>query len=166
MIETSNQNPFQKRIDLLAGAAATAWQVADQQTLTALADCERTLRKVARRAETLSGEWKRIEIRQQRGPVIEFTGRMLCEGSATINGRETLDLALEVWETRGGALVAVSASTLSGESGREEERALVVPASDDAQAMRFAVMDFFGWRQEAKRMVRKQLDWQLQVEVE
>lgn len=157
-------NPFAARLEMVKNAAATAWQVADQQTLSALADCERTLRRIAKRAAVVEG-FERFEIRQINGPAVEFTGRLLCDVSLPEN-RAGLSILCELYETAGGALVAVSASNLADGSGHEDERATVIPLSDDVQAMRFAAMDAFGWRTEAKKMVRTALGWDLRVEVE
>jgi hypothetical protein len=155
-------NPFAARLEMVKGAAATAWQVADKQTLNALADCERTLRRIAKRATVTEG-FERFEIRQINGPAIEFTGRLLCETSFA-DRREGNQVTLEVYETQGGAMVAVRAFERS--DGGESEAATVITPAADLQAMRFAVMDAFGWRTEAKAMVRKKLGWELRVEVE
>ena len=157
-------NPFAARLEMVKNAAATAWQVADQQTLNALADCERTLRRITKRAAVVEG-FERFEIRQINGPAVEFAGRLLCWATLPEN-RAGLSILCELYETAGGALVAVSASNLADGSGHEDERATVIPLSDDVQAMRFAAMDAFGWRTEAKAMVRKKLGWELRMEVE
>lgn len=163
-IEMSAESKLQARLATLEGAASTAWQIAEQQTLKALADCERTLRRAAKRAAVVEG-FERFEIKQINGPAIEFTGRLLCETTLSEN-RAGLTIAFELYETAAGALVAVSASNLADGSGHEDERATVIPLSDDAQAMQFAAMEAFGWRTEAKAMVRKKLAWDLRVEVE
>jgi predicted RNase H-like HicB family nuclease len=132
--------------------------------LTALGECERALKHIAKRAETLSAEYENVEIVQDRGPAIEFSGRLLCETSFETRGGRPLEITLEVWETRGGALVAVSSSTLPGESGREDARALVVPPHPNEQEMHFAVMDFYQWENRARSMVRK-IGWKLRLKV-
>lgn len=161
----SNADKLTARLAAVYEAAQTAGGD-NQQTFNALADCERALRRIVKRAESLSGEWERIEIRQMRGPVIEFTGRMLCDTTFTTMGRDALEITLEIWETRSGSLIAVSASNLPNGEGREDERAAVIPKSDDVMAMRCAVMDHFTWHTEAKKMVRKKLAWDLRVEVD
>ncbi len=161
----TNDEKLTARLSTVYGAAQAAG-ADDQQTFSVLADCERALRRIVKRNEALSGEWERIEIRQMRGPVIEFVGRMLCDTTFTTAGRGELELTLEIWETRGGALVAVSASNLPDGSGREDERAIVVPKSDDEMAMRFAVMEHFTWHTAAKKMARNKLGWDLRLEVE
>lgn len=139
---------------------------APQQAHSILNSAEVAVKRARKRLEALSGEWERIEIKQQHGPSIEFTGRMLCDTQFTTRGAERFDMTLEIWETRGGAYVAVSASTLPGGTGREDERATVVGRQDDPKAMQFAVMEAFKWHSEAKRMVRKALSWDLAIEVE
>ena len=150
--------------DKISDAAEEAHLHSREQTLNALADCERLLRRISKRAEVIGG-FERIEIAQINGPRLEFTGRLLCDVSLPEN-RAGLMVVFELYETAGGAMVAVSASNLADGSGHEDERATVIPPSDDVQAMRFAAMDAFGWRTEAKKMVRTALGWDLRVEVE
>lgn len=133
--------------------------------LTALADAGAALKRIAKRGAPLPGEYEMVEIAQDRGPVVEFTGRLLAETSFETKRGQPLTMTLEIWETQGGALVAVSASTLPGESGREDARVTVVPPQDDVQAMRFAVMEHFQYENRARSMVRK-LGWSLRQEVE
>lgn len=152
------------RLKNVCAAAVAVPEPAGQQALSALADCERTLRRIAKRAAVVEG-FERFEIRQINGPAVEFAGRLLCWATLPEN-RAGLSILCELYETAGGALVAVSASNLADGSGHEDERATVIPLSDDVQAMRFAAMDAFGWRTEAKKMVRTALGWDLRVEVE
>lgn len=134
-----------------------------QQVMNAFADFEKNLHRIAKRAEaaSLSGKWERTEIRPANGPAVEFTGRLLCETSFQ-DRKEGNPVTLELYETRGGAMIAV---VVFERNGHESETAKVIDASDDTQAMRFAVMDAFLWRTEAKKMVRA-LGWSLTVEVE
>ncbi len=149
------------RLAALATLAHDTAAVAEQQTLSILADAERALKRAQKRAEGLSGKWERTEIRPANGPAVEFTGRLLCETSFQ-DRKEGNPVTLELYETRGGAMIAVVAFE---RNGHESETAKVIDASDDTQAMRFAVMDAFLWRTEAKKMVRA-LGWSLTVEVE
>lgn len=165
-IETMDMGMANSAAKLL-GVALSGQKVAPDQrqaTISALADCERTLHRIAKRAAVVEG-FERFEIRQINGPAVEFTGRLLCETTLSEN-RAGLTIVFELYETAGGALVAVSASNLADGSGHEDERATVIPLSYDVQAMRFAAMDAFGWRTEAKKMVRTALGWELRVEVE
>lgn len=156
-------NPFRARLDMVCGAASTAWQVAEQQTLSILADTERALKRAIKRAETLPADMERVEIAQMRGPTAEFTGRLLAEREFT-DRRQSLDMTLEIWETQGGALVAISSSVLAGGEGREDARVTIVPPTDDVQGMHFAVLDAFNWDSRARDMARK-LGWSMRVEV-
>ena len=157
-------------------------------TGSAIADCERALKRIAARAEALSGEWERVEIVRSRGPKLEFTGRLLADHEFQTRGRgPTFDMTLEVWETKGGAMIAASYGEPAG-GGREIVEATVVKPiyrydldthyqtaaladgdpsqSLDAQAMRFAVMDAFDWTDAARTMATKRLKWSLREEVE
>ena len=114
---------------------------------------------------TPTGEMKRETIRQNRGPAIKFTGRELASAEFTTKGREPLSWVLEIWETAGGAMIAVSSSTPAEWDGAPDVRATVVEPGEE-QAMQFAVMDHFGWTTRAKTMVRDQLGWKLVLEVQ
>lgn len=128
---------------------------------TVLADAVKAMKREVRRHSASEG-FDAIEIAQMRGPTVEFNGRLLAESEFT--ARAGQDMALEIYETEGGALVAVTSSTLPGETGREDARVTVVPPTDDVQAMRFAVMDAFRWENRARTMARK-LGWSLRMEV-
>jgi len=108
-------------------------------------------------------------IRQTRGPKLVFTGQQIAEAKFTTRGREPLSWILEIWETAGGAYIAVTSSLpAERDDGVEDVRASVVEPSNfggDRQAMQFAVLDHFEWTQRAKDMVRKQLKWKLTLEV-
>ena len=133
-----------------------------QEIAAALADCRRALKRAAKRAEALSGEWERVEFVQTRGPIVEFTGRLLLEHSH--DSRRGFRVESEVWETEAGAFVAVlSSSPLDGE-GFEDMRVSVIEPSDDVQAMRFAALDHFGWDQGMRRAATK-AGWSLRMEV-
>jgi hypothetical protein len=129
---------------------------------TVLADALKAMKREIRRAE-VADEWERVEIVQMRGPTVEFTGRLLASTEFTAKGG-ALDMALEIWETKARALVAVSSGVMAGRE-REDARVTVVPPTDDVQAMRFAVLDAFDWDNRARSMARK-LGWSLRLEVE
>jgi hypothetical protein len=117
--------------------------------------------------DTPSDTLKEFSIGQKRGPTIEFTGRLLGDIDFEItSGRGAMKMTLEIYETRGGALVAVSASRLLEEAGFEDVRAIVIPKQDDVQAMQFAAMDFWTWETRARRMVQRKLKWSLKMQVE
>lgn len=177
-----------ERLRSLEGKVVRSWMVDLSGTSSAIADCERALKRIAARAEALSGEWERVEIVRSRGPKLEFTGRLLAEHEFQTRGRgPTFDMTLEVWETKGGAMIAASYGQ-PVDGGREIVEATVVKPiyqynldthyqtaaladgdpsqSVDAQAMRFAVMDAFDWTDAARTMATKRLKWSLREEVE
>lgn len=132
--------------------------------LAAIADCERALKRITARGKPLPAEYERVEIVQAAGPTVEFSGRLLAENGYTTRGPQPLEITMEIFETIGGALVAVSSSTLPGNEGREDCRVTVVEPSEDVQAMRFAIMDAFEWRDRARSMAKK-LGWSLKLDV-
>lgn len=100
-------------------------------------------------------EMQSRRINQNRGPAIKFIGALIAKSEFTTRGGE--DMRLEVWETQGGAYIAVSITSI-------ETRATVVEPGDD-QAMRFAVMDAFDWDNRAREMMREQCGWKFVREV-
>lgn len=100
-------------------------------------------------------EMQQKSIRQRRGPTIKFTGALIAKTEFDMRGGQ--EMRLEIWQTAGGALVAVSASD-------EETRATVVEPGEEMN-MRCAVMDAFDWNERARSMVKDQLKWRLQKHV-
>lgn len=96
-------------------------------------------------------EMKQTTIRQRRGPAIRFTGAVIAKTEFDL--RDGREMRLELWQTEGGALVAVSTTD-------QEVRADVVEPGEE-MAMRFAVMDAFDWHDRARTMVKDQLAWKL-----
>lgn len=158
-------NKMQNLIEDVRGLAVTAWQSNSSDATGIMADAKRALLRSIRRSE-IPVDFEDVEIVQNRGPVVSFTGKLLCETTFSTKSGMPLDLTLEIYETQGGALVAVSSSVLTGGRGDEDCRAVIVPAQADQLAMRCAVMDFFAWDSHARSMVRKALGWSLRVEVE
>ncbi|WP_310530748.1 hypothetical protein [Novosphingobium sp.] len=152
--------------------------LAGQQVFSIIADTERALKRAARRAEQTEG-FERVEFAQHGGPTIEFNGRLLAENSFEAKGHIPTRVAFEIWETEAGALIAASISTpLDGQGTELVEVTVAEPrgdtftlgdsrpmsSPDDAQAMHFAIMDHFGWRDGARGMAKK-LGWDLKVEI-
>lgn len=105
-------------------------------------------------------EFARIEVKQNRGPTLIFEGREIASTEFETRGNPAMNMCLEVFETRGGALVAVSSAEPVGKlDGFEDVRAVVVDPIEDKQAMQFAVMDFFDWSDRARSMMRKRAKW-------
>lgn len=157
---------FADRIETVRGLAVDAWQVAGQEAVSIMTDTERALKRAKKRAEVPAG-YERLTFTQDKGPTIEATVRLLADTAFQIETHrgQQLDIALEIYETAAGALLAVSASTLPGGTGREDVRVTVVPPTDDVLAMRLAVMDAFDWSNYARSMARK-LGWNMIVEID
>lgn len=153
------------RLEELPSLAEQAGAAAPEQTLTILADTERALKRAIKRAEALSGEWERQEIKPQAGPVVEFTGRPVAEQRFTTTGSDPMNVGLEIWETRGGAYVAVTVTEPFDRPGFELVKVTVVEPQEDRQAMHFTVMEHFDWTDRARNMARK-AGWGLRREVE
>jgi len=153
---------FQHRLDELTKAALEARDIAGIEAANVLATATNQLRRAIKRAEAVPDPWERCEIRQRHGPNLEFWGRLLCDISFE-DHKFGNSVTLELYETRGGAMIAVRAFELT--DGSEAEAATVIEPTDDVQAMRFAVMDAFKWSMEAQRMVRKALGWDLRLEI-
>lgn len=152
----------QTQLDKLHKALSDAL-TAGAEPNNVLADATRALKRAKARAEPLSGEFERVEFVPNRAPTTEFTGRLLAEAAWNPKNSDTAHMRLEIWETRGGALIAVSIAT--DRYANEDCRLTVIEPQEDAQAMRFAVMDHFAWVSGARNMARK-LGWSLRLEVE
>lgn len=127
-----------------------------------------------------AGEYELVKMKQNRGPMLRFMGKLLADEEFTTRGRDPLLIVMEIWQTEGGAFVACTKSwPAEREDGHRDQRATVVepiikddgdytgdPADlIDEQAMRFAVMQHFEWEARARSMVKKQLGWNLTQEV-
>lgn len=159
----TNDTTAGKIADRIERIREAAQGQAGQEAVNALADCERALKRAAKRAETLSGEYERVEFVPSRGPRIEFTGRMLIQHAHA--SRKGLRIESEIWETHGGALVAMSASTPLEGHGYEDVRVTVIDPGEDIQAMRFAALDHFDWDQGVRKAATK-AGWSLRREVD
>lgn len=137
-----------------------------QEAMTVLAEAKRALLRAAKRAETLSGEWDRIEINQARGPRIEFTGRLLADTKFETRGRDPMQIKMEIWQTKAGALIGATYTAYADRPDAEEADAVIVPYQENEQAMRFAILDHFEWDVRARSMATKTLKWSLRLDVE
>ena len=52
-------------------------------------------------------DYQPVTIKQNRGPMLEFEGRLLASDTFEVR-RDGTKLTMEIWETRGGALIAVT----------------------------------------------------------
>jgi len=130
---------------------------------------------------------KKERLTPSNGPTLKFVGQQIASVEFETTAHDPMQVGFEIWETQGGALIAYSSSFPLDRDGVEASRATVVepikvdPANIgeelgsllsgegqpvDEQAMRFAVMDHFGWHDRARNMVRKQLGWSLNREVD
>lgn len=155
--------PFIPAIEALTEQAELALAANNEAARSALADCTRALKGVIARASVPDG-FERVEIKQNRGTVLEFTGKLLCD-TVFDTRRGDLRIELELYLTQGGAFVAVSHSNPIGREGREFSDAIVIPREEDEMAMRIAAMDFWTWEDRARSMVVKSLGWGLREEV-
>ncbi|WP_333838789.1 hypothetical protein [Novosphingobium sp.] len=137
---------------------------AKQEITSIISRAKQDVRRALKRAEQQEG-YERLEIVQAKGPTIEAWARLLCSDEFEIRGREPLRIALELFQTAGGAWIAVTTSTPTDRDGLDVVRATVVERQDDEAAMRFAVMDAFDWHMRARSMVTKKLRWSLRKDV-
>lgn len=119
-------------------------------------------------------EYKTTRINPSRSAPLKFKGRLLAETEWEVRQGY---MRFEVWETEGGALIAVSEGSIEGTDARDI-RATVVECpilnSEDlmlehlmamrTKEMRWAVMDHFDWHARARSMV-KAIGWKLLREV-
>ena len=154
---TDHSDKLDQRLAEIAGEATAALKANAPAAFSALADARKALRRIAKRAE--EGEFEHVELVQDRGPVLAFAGRLIAETSFETKGPQPVAVTLEVWQTEAGALIA---GTYRRRPGSEEEsfEGIVVEPSADHQAMRFAVLDAFGWDIRSRSMARK-LGWSL-----
>lgn len=153
------------RLDAVRETATAVAQVAREEAISILADTERALKRAAKRAEQLDHQWERVEFVPTKGPTVEFTGRPIAEDIFKTRGSDPLSISMQIWETRGGALVAIDETVPEFAGATAKLAVKVCPPTGDAQGQRFAVMEHFGWSSRARSMARK-LGWSLRVEVE
>ena len=125
----------------------------------------------------MTDEYEKLRIIQPRGPTIQAQAKLLAKVEFEKRGQVPVDVTLEVYETQGGALIAVRRSMPIDFDGVEEVRALVVEPIPMAQSLtttalareqqerHFEVMTFFDWEDRARTMARK-LGWKLTKQVD
>lgn len=114
----------------------------------------------------MTTEYETVNIKPSRSAPLRFRGKLIADTEwDTARGGW---MKFEIWETEGGALIAVREG--EKEDGEGYTDALVVdpvaPAPTDEAgmppfAMRDAVLTFFDWHDRARSMVRKGLKWSL-----
>jgi hypothetical protein len=106
-----------------------------------------------------------VGITPDRSAPLRFNGKLIAETEWTTNRGDTM--RFEIWETRGGALIAVREG--DGDDGYTD--ALVVEPTEPWQgvgkghppfAMVDAVLTFFTWHDRVRSMVKKQLKWRME----
>lgn len=149
----------------LAAATQEARRLDGVNYRSVIADAVKAMKRENRRHQNEPG-YERVEFKQHKGPTIEFTGKLIAENEYVSRGSpEPMNVTMEIWQTKAGALVAMVATYPVSREGYEKVEATVVEPEDDHQAMRFAVMDALDWSDGARNMARK-LGWSLRVEVE
>ena len=173
----SERDRIKLRLEALADAAGRAGQIDHGRTCQVLHRCEQEINRLARIWVPVPDGSDRFEIVQSHGPTLEFTGRLLADTSFKTERNDPLQVTFEIYETQGGALVAVSATEPVERDGFEVVRATVVepkmaytgrpgpqPEVVDQQAMRFAVMEHFEFHPRARSMTKK-LGWSMRQEI-
>lgn len=160
-----SESPADVTITLAPGLIDAIGDQAKQEIASVIARARQEVKRAIKRAENPAG-LERVEIVQARGPTIEFWGRLLCSDEFETRGQDPMRIELELYQTKAGALIAVTASTPVAREGHEVVRATVVEAQGDEQAMRFAVLDHWDWEIRARSMVTKKLKWQLRQDVD
>lgn len=92
-------------------------------------------------------EMTKKTIRQRRRPAIKFTNALIAKTEFEM--KTGLDMRMEVWQTEGGALIAVSETQM-------ETRAAVIEPGDEMD-MHCPVMEAFDWADRARSMRRDHL---------
>lgn len=119
-------------------------------------------------------DYEKIRIVQSRGPTIEAEAALLASDSFEVR-RDGTSMTLEVWQTRGDALIAVTrGEAMQGGEVRDIVEAKVVkpvecvgiPDAAALKLMHMKVMDHFDWSDRARSMVRKELKWDLKIRVQ
>lgn len=153
-----------KGIEGLAELAQEALALDYAGARNAIAAAQTSLRKVIRKATQDGPIWSTVEIEQDYGPKVDFTGRILSANEFVTKSDNPMYVTMKVWQTKGGALIAQLTTEPNDGGGYRAVRCEVVEVADDLQSMWFAVMDFFDWTDGARSMARK-MNWNLRREV-
>ena len=81
---------------------------------------------------------------------MEFSGRQIARDEYETNGRDPLNVIMEVWQTRAGAIVGMRSAAPCEREGIEVVEVAVAEPQEDAVAMRFQIMDLFNWHDRAR----------------
>jgi len=110
-------------------------------------------------------EYTPTKITPDRSAPLRFNGKCIAETEWETNRGDTM--RFEIWETAGGALIAVREG--DGDDGYTD--ALVVEPTEPWQdvgkghpphGMVDAMLSFYEWHDRARSMVKKQLGWRME----
>lgn len=153
--------PMPERLMLAIEAATAAGRQSDiGQALTVAA---RTIEKAVK-ARAGDDRFEPQRIVQRRGPTLLFDGALLAEYSTKRHDDQDRWQIGEIWETRGGAYVAVLAGCSEAAGEDDHVTATIIEPGDDEQARRIAVLDALNWTIPARSMARD-IGWRLEREV-
>ncbi len=112
----------------------------------------------------MTTEFTKQRIAQRKGRTLSFEGKLLC--STDWSNRDGVRTVLELWETRAGNWIAVTAFEPDRpDASRDTAQAVVIDRQGDEKAMHDAAMDAWEWHFRARSMVKDQLKWSLTREV-
>lgn len=121
----------------------------------------------------MTTEHKPKTVKPSRSVPIRFIGRVIAETEWTT--RHDSWMRFTVYETRGGAYIAVTEGSVPGKPDHIDRTATVVePIYDeagqfgdiDAVAMQIAVLEHYEFHDRAKQMLKNELGWSPFVTVE
>lgn len=131
----------------------------------ALTNAGRVIAKAAAKANTPpSGEYEVLRIAQTRGPTIRAEASLLASYS-TQKDREGRWFNCQLWQTPGGAYIAVSSNCSDREGERDFIAADVFETDMDETERRIGVMEIFQWSTPARNMA-KSLGWKIEIHVD
>lgn len=131
----------------------------------ALTNARRAIAKAAAKAEGApSDEYEVLRIAQTRGPTIRAEAALLASYS-THKDREGRWFNCQLWQTPGGAYIAVSSNCSDREGERDFIAADVFETDMDETERRIGVMEIFQWSTPARNMA-KSLGWKIEIHVD
>jgi predicted phosphatase len=105
-------------------------------------------------------------IKPSRGAPIRTIARIIAEVEWAPSGRNSGTwMRFTVWETRGGAYIAVTEGDVAGYPDKVDVTATVVEPHPDPVAMQVAVLNHFDWHDRAKALLKRELGWAPCIEV-
>ena len=112
----------------------------------------------------MTEEYQAKTLKPSRSAPVRFKGRIIAE--TQWNTREGCWMRFTVWETRGGAYIAVIDGDVPGKPDQVHCKVGVVEpiivnaeGDRDETAMQIAVLDVFDHHDRAKAMLKRELGW-------